>query len=77
MIVIEKGIPCPPKATRSEYKRKYPFPEMDVGDSFSIDGDPRVCERKLSAAASGYGSRNGWTFRVRVTEAGARCWRTA
>lgn len=64
---IETGIPVK--------KNKYPFPEMDVGQSFFIATDLEA--RKIRRAATAYGSRTGKKFSTRKIKGGYRCWRIA
>ena len=65
-IKIQKGVPIPPP------RGKYPWGDMEVGDSF-------VTERKgISARAAGYAKRDGTGKEVRVRSQGdgtARVWR--
>lgn len=81
MIKIEKDVPAPPyKAGRP---RKYPFPSMEVGDSFTVPllgimtpkGDKAAA--KLTSAAGFYARTHGGQFTVRVDRENnvARCWR--
>ena len=72
MIEIEKGIPLP---TRGAVRRKYPWAEMEVGDSFAA---------KFSSAGSAYataktgGLRNNMKFTARRIEGDEyRIWRIA
>jgi hypothetical protein len=66
--LIEKGIPVPMVSGT----RVYPFPSMEVGDSFSIDR-----KEKVAAAASVFGKRHGVKFSLRRTGNGYRVWRVA
>ena len=68
MIKIEKNIPVPPfrKAL------KYPFEEMQVGDSFLVTD---VKRENLAITARKYGKKAGKDFLVREVEGGVRCWR--
>ena len=75
MIKIDKDIPIaahPPKTKVS----KYPWPDMEVGDSFFLPG---IKTADFSGAAHSAGLRTGKKFSLRsVTEdgvEGARCWR--
>lgn len=70
---IEKQVPVP----KSYRQHKYPFADMEVGDSFFVpedDGGNRVRDR-VAPAANGYGKPRGWKFTTRTVEGGARCWR--
>lgn len=87
---IESDIPLPPRTNDRGRPFKYPFHELDVGDSFTIPlgGDVRLTgnngkkDRNLSSlrsAACQYARRNGGRFTVlTVREEGViRCWRIA
>lgn len=65
--VIEKDIPAP-KGRNS----KYPFYDMEVGDSFVAPGTSR---NNLSAAASAAGRKLRRKFVTADTENGPRVWR--
>ena len=62
---IDKGIPMP---------KRYPFAEMDVGDSFAV---PATIHRTTVAiAALRYSRKHGVKFVVRLTpDRTLRCWR--
>lgn len=64
MIVIEKGIPIP---------NKFPFKDMEVGDSFLIPAG--VARSTAQTAAIRYGKPLGKRFTIRKTPEGDRCWR--
>lgn len=71
---IEKNVPVPmPGGGRNI---KYPFRDMEVGDSFACDYG--VASR-LRSAASQFGIRNGRLYKVRKVTEGelvvGRCWR--
>lgn len=61
---IESGIPLP---------TKFPFAQMQVGDSFLIPPDTQ--RTAVDAAARRYGNKRGMKFTVRSTPHGFRCWR--
>lgn len=62
---IEKGIPHP--------RSRFPFQEMEVGDSFLIPQEvPRMT---VCVAAHRFGKDKGLKFSVRMTPEGYRCWR--
>lgn len=65
-IKIEKNVPMPLRA------KKYPFAEMEVGDSFVTD----VSAKRLSNSAAFFGIKNNMKFSVRTLPDGSvRCWR--
>ena len=68
-IKVEKGIPIPPTSNRG----KYPWLQMEVGDSFFAPG------RKTSQIGSCYNRIVGKTFRSRTRiengVKGVRVWR--
>lgn len=69
-IVIEKGIHIP-KPKRGS---KYPFAQMEVGDS--ICGEGKARGRRLLNCAKGWGARHGVKFRQRKQDDGGyRIWR--
>lgn len=70
MYKIEKGVPQP----EHEAANKYPFAQMEVGDSFFVPG---FRARSLSNAAQWHTKKLGWTFRCVSVDGGARCWRLA
>lgn len=62
---VEKGIPMPVR---------YPFAEMEVGDSFEVPEN--VKRTAVSVSAKRYGDKHGMKFTVRLTpERKFRCWR--
>lgn len=66
MAAIEKNIPIPEKFS---VNRKYPFDEMEIGDSF-------VCENAHGITyAYTQGRRLGKKFVARRLEAGSKHWR--
>ncbi len=67
---IDKNVPMP----TSQANSKYPFWDMDVGDSFLIDGNEVQSVRNASHMC---GKRNEMKFTVRKTAEGYRCWRIA
>lgn len=68
-IKIEKGIKGP--ATRMA--GKYPFKDMEIGDSFLV---PFESEMTIRTRAYHFGGTNpGFKFTVRKVQNGIRCWR--
>lgn len=80
-IKIEKGIEIPSK--KGKYN-KYPFGQMEVGDSFFVPikegGNMRSFQPQISSLAKSYSLRNKnneWEFTVRQEGVGVRGWRIA
>jgi hypothetical protein len=73
---IEKNIPLTDgRGIGKSPKRplKYPWPDLEVDDSFRADVKADV----LRASASKYGKAHGKKFVVRVDGDGARAWRVS
>ena len=68
---IEKNIEAPKKTAGRP--AKYPFADMDVGDSVFIHGGH--INGKEYVAASQTGLRKGWKFSGRSVDGGLRIWR--
>lgn len=74
---IEKNVPFNGHVSSRKGASKYPFPEMEVGDSFSFGADNSDVD-KIRMAASRFGQTNGMTFSTSRQKDGTyRCWRTA
>ena len=74
-IKIETEVPVPTKTTR---KSKYPFREMEVGNSFFVNEKESVArlQQKLSAAASMFCKKNpAYKFKTQAFDTGVRLWR--
>lgn len=74
MYKIEKNVPIPYGAG-SPGGNKYPWREMDVGDSFPIKTEKEA--KRISAAACWYSGshKDEVRFSVRKNGKGYRCWR--
>lgn len=66
---IEHGVKIPERGSGA---RKYPFPEMGIGDSFRVND---AVLGKVQAASFQYGKVHGVKFSVRKDGDGYRCWR--
>lgn len=80
MISIQKNVPVPPPAVGR--KRIYPFPEMEVGDSFFKQADnPELLRGSIAGSASQYAKASGKKFISRIVHEGSvtgiRIWRIA
>ena len=65
-MIVQKNIPIP---------SKFPFPEIQVGDSFEIPSG--VNRSTVAISASRYGKKNGMKFITRKMPDGSiRVWRT-
>jgi hypothetical protein len=71
-VKIEKNIPIP-GIRGGALTRKYPFNEMEVGDSIFVE--KRKGLYNPGNAAGNYGKTHGMKFSVRKVEGGFRIWR--
>ena len=74
-IKIEAGVPMP-----GDGRRRYPFHEMEVGDSFFVphaDKSGRDLSTRVSNAAVKWGKIHDCKFTIRQVDGGARCWRVS
>ena len=71
-ITVDKNRPIPPLTNR-----RYPFGQMEVGDSFwlPIGQNEEQTKNNIRCAASAYGRRKNMRFSVRKSEGGLRVWR--
>ncbi|MBX3488902.1 hypothetical protein [Parvibaculum sp.] len=81
-IEIDKNIALPPLP--QTFLRLYPFPDMDVGDSFFLAGKAAERQRlrqRIRCAARRFAARRAAPderrFTTRAVEGGVRCWRIA
>jgi hypothetical protein len=74
VISIETGIPVPKVNTSSNHSRgkKYPWLDMEVGDSFFV---PDMLIQLISNSVTGASKRTGFKFTCRTVEGGVRVWR--
>ena len=72
---IDKDVPPPTTGTGRAGQSKYPFAEMEVGDSFAGTSDTAT----VRSALRHWRTRNNSTrkFTVHKTATGYRCWRVA
>jgi hypothetical protein len=64
---IDKDVPIP---------ARYPFADMQVGDSFAVP--PTIKRQAVAVAALRHGIKHGMKFTVRLTtDRTLRCWRVA
>lgn len=70
MIQIEKNVPIPNGAKPGP---KYPYWEMEVGDSFLFPSAAKIGSAR--SATCRIAKQLGRKFTVRKTEKGLRCWR--
>jgi hypothetical protein len=72
-IKIDRDVPLAPRG--NSRVSKYPFADMNIGDSFLFPS-----HRKVTAAGAvcAYArKRTGFKFATRTTPEGVRCWRIA
>lgn len=77
IIEVEKDI----KPIKERAFRKYPFEEMDIGDSFFVplnNVDPIRVQSRIKTSAKRFGNENNRKFITRIIreQNGVRCWRT-
>ena len=70
-IVIEKNIPLPPRQNRAS---TYPFDDLEVGDSFFIEGKSA---KSFGSTVQAAAKRTGAKFTTRAFDDGVRVWRIA
>lgn len=71
MIKIDTDIPVPTKPMRT---RKYPYPDLEVGQSFLA---PHAERATLASGACQVGKKLGRKFKTQKTREGVRVWRVA
>jgi hypothetical protein len=71
---IESGIPMP-KRTAGRSGSKYPFADMEVGDSFAIPGDVKAATIRSAVGAFTKRNPDAGKFAVRGTGDGLRVFR--
>lgn len=72
---IDKNVPMP----KAKAKLKYPFNEMQVGDSFEVpctEEERKSLQIKLASSSGMYGRKHGAKFTTRQSDNGIRIWRT-
>lgn len=74
MFNIEKNIQLPNNTGKPGARPKYPFAQMEVGDSFFAPG---MKANALSNASQWHASKTGKKFTCTKEADGARCWRVA
>jgi hypothetical protein len=76
MFALETGVPVPPRATFGQKRgSKYPFADMEVGNSFLVPEG--IKSQTIRSAIGAFNKTNkDRKFAVRVTDAGTRVWRT-
>jgi hypothetical protein len=70
-ISIEKNIPLP--VAKKGRTAKYPWGQLEIGDSFLVNASTR----SMSVQASAAGKRFERSFSCRTVDGGVRVWRTA
>lgn len=77
-ITIQSGVPIPPPQRTRRRKYRYPFQDMQPGDSIFVPG-ARAAHLHQTARRNTAGT--GWRFTTRAVAengvAGARCWRVS
>lgn len=74
MYEIEKGIPVAGRRSNGGAGQKYPFVDMQPGDSVFIP-EASSHDHPACRAARAAGSRKGFRVVIRFVDGGARVWR--
>ena len=77
MFEIEKNVPIPDHAYEGKYNSRYPFPRLEVRDSFVVRGDKKEQLRALQAFYTMRKRYNDKTFLYAREKDGIRFWRVA
>lgn len=72
---IDKHVPPPTEQTARA--AKYPWAQMEVGDSFHFDGSPGIRDRISASSRSFAKTHAGFAFVTRREGDGYRIWRVA
>ncbi len=72
--VVDKDIPIPERMG-SDRRRKYPWPDMEVGDSVFIESSELRERKAISGSAYGYARDSKKKFTIRAVDGGFRVWR--
>ena len=71
VIQVDRGIPLP--RPRRDRRWKYPWLEMEVGDSFLVPDERNVL--RMVRVGCSTSRRHGMRFEARQVEGGVRVWR--
>lgn len=71
-IKIDRGLPLPRGHNAGGGMRLYPFPDMEIGDSFFV---PKDKANSVRATAVKFGKDNSCRFVTRAVVDGIRVWR--
>lgn len=69
---VDKKVPIPKRFGGKGAAVKYPWHELEVGDSFLVEGTE---QRSVSSSAASFGSRNKMKFATRKEGNKTRVWR--
>ena len=79
MIGVDKGVPLPPASVVGRARRRYPWRELNVGDSFLVPirkgQTVKALQRQIGSLADSIRNRSGMRFTVRQADDGVRVWR--
>lgn len=80
LYAIEKGVPIPPKRHALSGGSKYPWRQLEIGDSFLAPlpehGDARKHHASMTRSACQWAKAVNREFTTRRVEGGVRVWRT-
>jgi len=73
---IEKNIPMPEGGSHIGRPVKYPFADMEIGDSLFFADEPTGTMSNPVVAARSAAAKRGWKVTARKEGDGVRVWRT-
>ena len=73
---IQKGVPIPDPNIPVTKTTKYPWKDMEVGDSFLVPNKDKDTVHALQNAARLSGKKHNRDYITRKLDKGIRCWRT-
>lgn len=76
MIKLDKNIPIP-VASKKTGPRKYPFAEMEIGDSFFIEATSiqQIARKRSTLCVSAKRMGDNYKITIKRVIGGIRCWR--
>jgi hypothetical protein len=77
VIAVDKSVVMPKGNGGRKVKRSYPYEDMEVGDSFLVNGGSKSLMSQMCTKNKREGERLGKKFVARSVDNGVRVWRAA